>query len=58
MEGTLGDIELAARAKGLKIQVVRACTSLEIETAFDAFARERPDALFVASDPFFGSRRL
>ena len=58
MEGTLGDIEPAARAKGLKIQVVRASTSLEIETAFDAFARERPDALFVSSDPFFGSRRL
>ncbi len=58
MEGTLGDIEPAARAKGLKIQVVRASTSLEIETAFDAFASERPDALFVSSDPFFGSRRL
>jgi putative ABC transport system substrate-binding protein len=58
MEGTLRDVEPAARAKGLQIQVVRASTSSEIDAAFAAFARERPDALFVGSDAFFGSRRL
>ena len=58
MEGTLRDVEPAARAKGLQIQVVRTSTSSEIDAAFAAFARERPDALFVGSDAFFGSRRL
>ena len=57
-EGTLGDVEPAARAKGLEIEIVHASTSREIDNAFAAFARERPDALFVAPDAFFGGRRL
>ena len=58
VEGTLGDVEPAARARGLEIQIVRASTSREIDDAFATFARERPDALFVAPDAFFGGRRL
>ena len=33
-------------------------TSREIDAAFATFLRERPDALFAGSDPFFGSRRI
>ena len=34
------------------------CSSdLEIDTAFSAFVRERPDALFIGPDPFFNNRR-
>jgi putative ABC transport system substrate-binding protein len=33
-------------------------TSREINAAFASFVSERPDALFVASSPFFLSRRL
>ena len=33
-------------------------TSGEIHAAFDRLARERPDALFVAPDPFFQTRRF
>ena len=54
----MGELEPAARVNGLQTQVVRASTSREIDAAFAAFAHERPDALFVASDPFFNSRRL
>lgn len=57
-EITLRDVEQAARAKGLQIQIARASTSREIDATFAGFARERPDAMFVAPDPFFGSRRL
>ena len=32
--------------------------SREIDAAFAAMARERPDALFVGGDPFFNSRRV
>src|SRR6185312_7395985 len=39
-------------------QVVRVGTSREIDAAFSAFESDRPDALFVAGDPFFNSRRL
>jgi putative ABC transport system substrate-binding protein len=57
-ETTLRDVEPAARALGLQIQVVRASTSGEIDAAFATFVRERPDAVFVGNDPFFVSRRV
>ena len=44
------DVETAARAMGLQIQVLNASTSREIDAAFATFARERPDALFVGPD--------
>ena len=58
MEAPLRDMELAARAMGLQIQLFNASNSQEIDAAFEAFARERPDALFVSPDPFFCSRRM
>ena len=57
-ETTLRDVEAAARAMGLQIQILNASTSREIDAAFATFARERPDALFVGGDPFFNSRRV
>ena len=57
-ETTLRDVEPAARAMGLQIQVLNASTSREIDAAFATFVRERPDALFVGLDPFFNSRRV
>jgi putative ABC transport system substrate-binding protein len=56
-EATLRDVEAAARAMGLQIEVINASTSREIDAAFATFVRERPDALFVGSGPFFTSRR-
>jgi putative tryptophan/tyrosine transport system substrate-binding protein len=57
-EATLRDIPEAARALGLQIQVLNAGTSREIETAFATLLRDRADALFVAPDSFFTSRRV
>ena len=57
-ETTLNDLEAAARVMGMQIQVLRAGTSREIEAAFAGFARERPDALFVGTDPVFTSRHV
>jgi putative ABC transport system substrate-binding protein len=57
-ESTLRDVEPAARALGLQSQLFNASTSREIDAAFATFVRERPDALFVANDGFFGSRRV
>jgi ABC-type uncharacterized transport system substrate-binding protein len=56
-ETTLKEVEPAARAMGLQIQVLNASTIREINAAFAAFARERPDALFVGIEPFFNGRR-
>jgi putative ABC transport system substrate-binding protein len=57
-EATLGAVSEAARALGLQTQVLNASTSREIETAFATLARDRADALFVAPDAFFISRRV
>ena len=57
-KSTLQALRDAARAFGLEIQVLNASTSAEIEAAFVTFGRERPDALYVASDGFFVSRRV
>jgi len=57
-ETTLRDIPEAARALGLQIHIVNASTSREIEAAFAALVREQADALFVAGDAFFNSRRV
>jgi putative ABC transport system substrate-binding protein len=51
-------VESAARAIGLQFKVFNASTSREIDAAYAAIVRERPDALFVGGDPFFNSRRL
>jgi putative ABC transport system substrate-binding protein len=56
-ESTLRDVQSAARAMGLQIQVVNASTSHEINAAFATFVRERPDALFVGLDVFLNNRR-
>ena len=55
---TLREIPEASRALGLQIQVLNASTSREIEAAFATLVRERPDALFIAPDGFFSSRRV
>jgi len=57
-ETTLRATPEAARALGLQIQVLNASTSREIETAFVTLVRDRADALFVAPDGFFTSRRV
>ena len=41
------DVEAAARAMGLQIQIHNASTSHEIDAVFATFMPERPDALFV-----------
>src|SRR5262249_54849399 len=54
----LRDVEAAASAMGLQIQVLKASTSAEIDSAFATFAGERPYLLFISSGPFFGNRRV
>jgi putative ABC transport system substrate-binding protein len=57
-EATLREIPEAARTIGLQIQVLKASTGREIEEAFATLVRDRADALFVAPDLFFQSRRV
>jgi len=56
-ETTLREVQEAAPALGLIIQILNATTIGEIDAAFAALAREPPDALFVAPDAMFVIRR-
>jgi putative ABC transport system substrate-binding protein len=57
-EATLRGVQEAAPAIGLQIQILNATTIGEIDAVFAVFARERPDALFLAGDGFFTDRRV
>jgi putative ABC transport system substrate-binding protein len=57
-EATLHIVQEAARAIGVQTEIVNATTISEIDAVFASFARERPDALFVAPDGFFISRAV
>jgi putative tryptophan/tyrosine transport system substrate-binding protein len=57
-ESTLQAVQQAAPTIGLQTQILNASTIGEIDAAFAALARERPDALFVGPDAFFTSRAV
>jgi putative tryptophan/tyrosine transport system substrate-binding protein len=57
-EVTLKEVQKAAGAFGLQMQVLNASNRDEINAAFAAISRERAEALFVAPDGFFYSRRV
>jgi putative ABC transport system substrate-binding protein len=57
-QSTRAELEPAARVLGLQFQFHNASTSQEIDTSYAMLMRERPDALFVAADAFFTSRRV
>src|SRR4029077_11597621 len=54
----LKDVNAAARSMGLQVQIHNADTSAEIDAAFAAMGRERPDAVFVGANTFFNGRRV
>jgi putative ABC transport system substrate-binding protein len=57
-ETALRELEGAADAMGLRIRILNASSSSEINAAFATLARERPDALFVGPGFLFTSRRV
>jgi putative ABC transport system substrate-binding protein len=57
-ESTVKDVEAAAPAFGVQIQIFDAGTIREIDAAFASLVRQRFDALFVGPDLFFSTRRV
>jgi putative ABC transport system substrate-binding protein len=57
-EAVTRDVAAAAAAIGVRIDVLHASDSREIEAAFATLVRNRAEALLVGTDPFFYSRRL
>jgi ABC-type uncharacterized transport system substrate-binding protein len=57
-DGQLKELDAAARAMGLQIKVHNADTRAEIDAAFEAMDRDRPDAVFAGSSAFLNGRRV
>jgi putative tryptophan/tyrosine transport system substrate-binding protein len=53
----LRDVQQAAASIGLQVHVLKAGNEGEIDHAFATMVQERADAVLVAADPFFTSRR-
>jgi putative ABC transport system substrate-binding protein len=56
-ERITGDVQGAARTKGVQLAVLEASTESEIAAAFATLARLRAGALLIGTDTFFASRR-
>ncbi len=57
-ETTLQDLETAAHASGMQLNILKAASSRDIDVAFEAMAREHVDGVFVEQSPFLNSRRI
>ena len=57
-EATANELRKSGPTLGLEILLFNASTAAEIDAAFASFARERTDALFIAPDGFFASRKV
>jgi putative ABC transport system substrate-binding protein len=56
-ERTTSEVEEAARAKGIRLSLLKASTNSEIEVAFATLVQLQARALLVGNDPFFNSRQ-
>jgi putative tryptophan/tyrosine transport system substrate-binding protein len=56
-EADIGDVQTAAAAVGQRIFLLRAGNEREIDVAFEMVVHQRANALLVAHDPYFLSRR-
>src|SRR5215475_10983144 len=57
-QNQLSELQAAALAMGLKLQVFNVNTIGEIYGVFETLGRERPDGLFVSASPFLSGRRV
>ena len=56
-EGVTEKVLAAARAKGLRLEIQKAGTIAEVDTAYASLVQLHAGAFVVAADPFFVSRR-
>jgi ABC-type uncharacterized transport system substrate-binding protein len=56
-ERLIGEVQQAARAKGVQLPILRASTESEIDAAFASLIELHAAGLVVAADPFLSNRR-
>jgi putative tryptophan/tyrosine transport system substrate-binding protein len=52
----IGDVQAAARAKGVELKILKASTESEIDAAFTTLVNLHADALVIGDDPYFVTR--
>jgi putative ABC transport system substrate-binding protein len=57
LESQLGDLQAAANKFNVRLEVQKAASDQQLQSAFQAFASQRVDALVVTADPIFNNRR-
>jgi len=57
-ETIVREVDAAARAHGIQIKIFKASNSREIDSEFEAIAREQFDGVFGGQSPFLNSRRV
>ena len=57
LESQLGELQAAANKFNVKLEVQKAASDQQLQSAFQAFASQRVDALVVTADPIFNNRR-
>jgi putative tryptophan/tyrosine transport system substrate-binding protein len=50
------EMQAATQQRGLRLEIFNAAAPTELDAAFTALAEKRPDALVIASDPFYLTR--
>ena len=56
-ERIIGDVQAAARVRGLQLHILKAASENEIDAAFASLVQLHAGALVVGADPFLSSRR-
>jgi putative tryptophan/tyrosine transport system substrate-binding protein len=57
LESQSKELQAAADKLNLRLEIQKAATDRQLESAFQAFASQGVDALLVTADPFFNNRR-
>ena len=56
-EGVIREVQEAARARRLQLQIYEADSEAEVDAAFASLVQHHADALLVSANPFFDTRR-
>ena len=56
MDGSVNELEIAARSLRVELRVLKGGTERQIDEAFAGLMQQRLDALYVANDPFLSGQ--
>jgi putative ABC transport system substrate-binding protein len=55
-QSQIGDVQVAARARGIELMILNASSERDIDTAFASFVQQHVNAVIIGADSLFFSR--